>query len=85
MNNRVLRLFYRNGCHLCEEMVSLIHRGWPDVMAGLEFVDVDSRADWRDRFGSRVPVLERDGVVLCELIPDSRCLQDHFGAPVNPI
>jgi hypothetical protein len=77
--------YYRDGCHLCEELVSLLHRGWPQLVDGLEWVDVDRDSALRERFGLRIPVLERDGVLLCELRPDPECLQEHFGPPVNPV
>jgi hypothetical protein len=80
-----LSFYYRDGCHLCEAMASLLHRGWPDVMANLIWLDVDSRPEWRERYGLRVPVLEKNGQVLCELAADRQCLQEHFGSPVNPV
>jgi len=54
-------------------------------MASLIWLDVDSRPEWRERYGLRVPVLEKNGQVLCELAADRQCLQEHFGSPVNPV
>ena len=80
-----LVFYYREGCHLCETLVSMLHRGWPDLVSKLVWADVDSRPDWRERYGTRIPVLESNGKVLCELAPDLNCLQEHFGDPVNPV
>ncbi len=51
-----LTVYSRRGCHLCElmleELVPLC-RG----RATIRVLDVDTRDDWRHRFGDRVPVL----------------------------
>ena len=60
-----LHVYSRRGCHLCEclleEVVPLIR----DKMR-LEVRDIDSREDWRERYDTRVPVVEFDGRVICE-------------------
>lgn len=54
--NRPLTLYYRAGCHLCEEMLAELR-----ALHGADFpvrlVDVDGDADLRARYGERVPVL----------------------------
>ncbi len=51
-----LVVYSRRGCHLCElmleELVPLC-RG----RATLRVLDVDSRDDWRQAYGNRIPVL----------------------------
>lgn len=51
-----LVVYSRRGCHLCEilleELVPLC-RG----RATIRVLDVDNREDWREAYGSRVPVL----------------------------
>ncbi len=62
---RVLHVFSRQGCHLCEvlleELLPLV-RGVLDV----EVRDIDARADWRAAYSTRVPVVEFEGRVICE-------------------
>jgi len=65
-----LRLYYREGCHLCEELAALLYRGWPQLVA---------------RYGMRIPVLEAGGQEVCALQPDVERLQLVFGAPRNPV
>ena len=84
-DSRPLLLYYREGCHLCEELASLLHRGWPGVFSQLHWRDVDSNPQWRDLYGLKVPVLARDGQVLCELKPEPACLREHFGTPDIPV
>ena len=85
MDAAPLTLYYRNGCHLCEELASVLYRGWPEQAEMIEWRDVDSSADWRDRYGARVPVLMRGQQLICELRADPRGLADCFGEPVNPL
>jgi hypothetical protein len=81
----MLKLFYREGCHLCEDMVSMLHRGWPDRLNHLEWCDVDQNPQWKDEYGLRVPVLMLDQTLICELTPSPDALISHFGDPQNPL
>jgi hypothetical protein len=61
-----LVLYGRPSCHLCDEMADELR----DFMAGrpyrLRVENVDSREDWKSRYGTRVPVLATgDGRELC--------------------
>jgi hypothetical protein len=80
-----LVFYYRNGCHLCEEMAAFIHRGWPDAAETMEWRDVDEQADWKSRYGLRVPVLLAGNEVVCELQPDRLRLEQYFGTSRNPL
>ena len=51
-----LYVYSRRGCHLCEVLI--------------EVRDIDSREDWRERYDSRVPVVEFDGRLVCEYTLD---------------
>lgn len=55
---RSLRLYVREGCHLCEEMQADLHRLLVNREISLEIVDVDRSPDSLDDYGTRVPVLE---------------------------
>ncbi len=65
----VIVVYSRAGCHLCEVLVDELLpmlRG----QAELEIRDVDSRQDWRDRFGNEIPVVELNGERLCHYTLD---------------
>ncbi|MDH4054649.1 MAG: glutaredoxin family protein [Gammaproteobacteria bacterium] len=53
----VVQYYSRPGCHLCEvmleELLPLI-RG----RANIEICDIDSRQEWREKYGTRIPVIE---------------------------
>ena len=75
-----LRVFSRRGCHLCEQLLEDLLpmvRGRLDVSV----CDVDSRADWRERYDTRVPVVEYDGEIICQYHLDrdavARILANH--------
>lgn len=59
----IVQYYTRAGCHLCEimleELLPLL-RGRADV----ERCDIDSRPDWREKYDTRVPVIEFEGVLV---------------------
>jgi hypothetical protein len=71
-----LVLYGRPACHLCDEMadeIEAVMRGRP---YRLRVEDVDTRADWRSRFGTRIPVLTlADGTELSEYRLDAEKLR----------
>ena len=65
-----LILYHRQGCHLCEDLESLIAarmRGGRSCHA-VRVVkrDIDSDENWRNLYGDRIPVVEHDGRVILE-------------------
>jgi len=78
---RVLTLYHREGCHLCEAMERelaplLAARGWR-----LERVDVDSDPALARRYGSEVPVLEYEGREICRHRLDRAALEAALTGP----
>ncbi len=68
-----VQIYSRPGCHLCEELIEEIApllRG----RARLEILNIDSRADWQEEYGTRVPVVEIDGRFICEYRLDRAAL-----------
>lgn len=60
-----LTVYSRQGCHLCE---LLIEELMPLVRGRLATVvrDIDTRADWKERYGTRVPVIEFEDRMVSE-------------------
>ena len=77
--------YYRDGCHLCEELAALLMRGWPEQAAVMQWRDVDRRPEWRDAYGELVPVLTVNGETVCVLQPDLDRIAQYFGEMVNPV
>ena len=77
--------YYRNGCHLCEELAAILFRGWPRQAEIMQWRDVDTRPEWREAYGERVPVLISDGEEICALTPDLGRIAECFGDMANPV
>ncbi|MCW9078949.1 MAG: glutaredoxin family protein [Gammaproteobacteria bacterium] len=77
--------YYRNGCHLCDELAAVLFRGWPDQAGSMEWRDVDQRPEWRDAYGEQVPVLIQGGETICALQPDLGRIAQYFGEMANPV
>ena len=71
----VLQVYSRVGCHLCEVLIEellIVVRG----RATVEVRDVETRDDWRENYGLRIPVVELDGRFLCQFELDRAAVQD---------
>lgn len=70
---KTLDLYSRQGCHLCE---ILIEELLPLVRGRFEIAvhDIDSRADWKKKYDTRIPVLEYDGEPICQYHLDRNAL-----------
>lgn len=58
-------LLTREGCELCEEMLTELERFCTGKDTSVEIVDVDADARLRSRYGHKVPVLLLDGEPVC--------------------
>lgn len=67
-------VYSRRGCHLCEvlieELLPLV-----DGRATVSVHDVDTRPEWADEYGDRVPVVELGGRMLCQYRLDAEAVQ----------
>lgn len=70
----VFDVYSRRGCHLCDALVEEL----ADVVSGRAAIavhDVDSRDDWRQAFGRRVPVVQFEGADICEYTLDREAIR----------
>jgi len=58
-------IYSRRGCHLCDEMWDELHPMLRGRDADLKIIDVDTDAELKARYGTRIPVLSINGVELC--------------------
>ena len=64
---RHLRLYTRQGCHLCEDMQIQLQELQVDEGFTMELIDVDREPGIQSTYGRRVPLLETaEGDCLCE-------------------
>lgn len=60
------RLLTRPGCHLCDEFLDELGAAFPRLAGTVVVEDVDSRENWRERFGASIPVLiDGSGAPIC--------------------
>lgn len=60
-----LTLLGRPGCHLCEEFREELEAAFGARVTLIEG-DVDSRPDWKAKFGLQIPVLlDESGALVC--------------------
>jgi glutaredoxin len=63
---RLVTLYTRVGCHLCEEAERVLRAERAATPFRLELVDIDADPELARRYGVRVPVVAVDGVELFE-------------------
>ena len=56
-----LTLYSRPGCHLCDEMKTIIDRVSRSMALALDVVDISGNAELEARYGLEIPVLLVDG------------------------
>ena len=83
--HRPLVCYYRNHCHLCEELAALLFQGWPEQARHIDWRDVDQCTEWRAAYGHLVPVLKAGSEVLCKLRPDRQRIEQYFSGRTNPV
>ena len=78
-NERILILYVRVDCHLCQEMHGEL-LPWCDKLGfGLEVVDIDRSEALVERYDYKVPVLCEGEVEICHHFLDEDMLLQHFG------
>jgi methylated-DNA-protein-cysteine methyltransferase-like protein len=82
MSHRVLTVYIRRHCHLCERMVQALEPWCRDGALALELLDVDEDPVLAARFGERVPVLADGERELCQYTLDEPALAAHLGRDV---
>ena len=83
---RVVTLYTRPGCHLCDEARAVI-----DSLSDshgpfdLREVDIESTPELHTRFLERIPVVEVDGEPVSELHVDAQALSDALAAGTGTV
>ena len=75
---KILKLFSRPGCHLCEELAEAlvpILRG----RAEIRVVNIDEDIELKKRYGLRIPVLVANDVELSEFPLDVAAVEAYLG------
>lgn len=72
-------LLTREGCGLCEEFEIELRAHLGDRPFQLSHAEVDSRPEWRLRYGRSIPVLlDAAGSLICETRFDAGAVDRHL-------
>ena len=72
-------LFYREGCHLCGDMVDQLMPLLSEYpFAELELQDIDRHPESKKLYDTKVPVLVQDSLVLSEYFLDYDKVRQHL-------
>lgn len=74
-----LTLYLRAGCHLCEDMKAELQPYRDQLSFNLTEVEVGWDGVLAERYGTLLPVLEKDGVEICHYFLDPDRLKAAFG------
>ena len=78
-----LQVYSRQGCHLCEQLIEELLplvRGTLEV----EVADIDSRPEWVEAYGTRVPVVEYRQRLVCQYHLDVKAVQQIMASVTRP-
>ena len=73
---RVLTVYSRTYCHLCDDMIAALHNLQGRFVFEIKVGDVDSDAALEARYGELVPLLESEGLELCHYFLDEVAVID---------
>jgi hypothetical protein len=57
----ILTVYSRPGCHLCDDMMSVIERVARRTAVTVEVIDISTDAELESRYGLEIPVLNVNG------------------------
>jgi len=71
---RTVRLYGRDGCHLCDDARVVLERIQAEEPFALEVVDIEQDPALHARYLERIPVIALDGDELFDYFVDERAL-----------
>ena len=71
---KVVTLYTRAGCHLCEQARAVINKARRRVAFDLQVLDIDADAELKSRYNDDVPVIAIDGRDLFRWSVDEEAL-----------
>lgn len=75
MSGRVVTIYGREGCHLCDEALAHLRRLEPELGFSVEEVDIEGDDDLHARYLERIPVIALDGEELFDFFLDEGALR----------
>jgi glutaredoxin len=76
---RPATVYSRPGCHLCDEAITELAAGFPELEVTV--VDIDGDDELLKRYLERIPVVEIDGDEVSELVLDTEAVRTRLLKP----
>ena len=73
-----LQFYYKEGCHLCDDMWLLLQQSRQERDFDLDSVEINSDPEFLDKFGDLIPVLASGDIILCHYFLDPVALDKHL-------
>lgn len=71
--NNHLTVYNRDGCHLCEDMLSALYWLQDELNLTIESIDIDDNPLLREKYNDDVPVVSFNNEILfCHFIDEKR-------------
>ena len=80
-----LTVYSRLGCHLCEDMESLLPSYLSEAEISFEVVYIDANPELEEKYGTLVPVLKAGEREICHYFLDIKALQQYISERGNPL
>ena len=80
-----LTLYSRMGCHLCEDMQSLLPSYLEEAGFSFSVVYIDEQPILEQQYGHLVPVLKAGEREICHYFLDVKALQQYMSEVGNPL
>ena len=85
MQENELTLYSRIGCHLCEDMQTLLQTYLSGTGFSFSVVYVDDDVLLEKQYGALVPVLKSGKKEICHYFLDVKALQQYMSEVGNPL
>ena len=73
---RVVTLFSKPGCHLCEQAMAGLRRLRAEICFEIQERDIGSDEGLLRAYFDRIPVVTLDGIELCDCVLDEELVRD---------
>lgn len=71
--NNHLTVYSRDGCHLCEDMLSALYLLQDELNLIITLIDIDDNPSLREKYNADVPVVSFNNEILfCHFIDEKR-------------
>lgn len=75
-SSRIVTLYSRPGCHLCEDALAGLQRLRVEIAFDIRELDISGDEALLRAYFDRIPVVELDGVELCDCVLDEDLVRD---------